>query len=208
VLARIVRGLLLAFCGLIGVAALRYPGGTWIDRQARGFDWVDNYWCDLLHSPALNGQASGAPPFAIAGMTAMAVALAVFWWSVRTSFVRGSGAYAWVPPLGVLSSVGLGVLTLLPSNLWPLLHKATVLLAGPLGLAALVLALRQWARQKDRADALWLGVLLLLLVAADLVLYAHAILTHTEGWRGTPLLQKGATLVLVLWMLRLTRASE
>ena len=36
------------FLVLYVVAAQYYPGGSQADQASRGFDWVHNYWCNLV----------------------------------------------------------------------------------------------------------------------------------------------------------------
>lgn len=50
------------------IATLLYPGGSQIEKNAIGFSWVNNYWCNLLNESATNGQPNSAKPVAMAGM--------------------------------------------------------------------------------------------------------------------------------------------
>lgn len=62
------------------LAASLYPGGSQANRTARGFNWLHNYWCNLLNQKAINGQLNTARPVAIAGMLVLCFSMAVFWW--------------------------------------------------------------------------------------------------------------------------------
>ncbi|MFM2385499.1 MAG: hypothetical protein RL660_256 [Bacteroidota bacterium] len=62
------------------IAAQFYPGGTYQNRNAQGFDWVRNFWCNLLDSTSLNGQANTARPLAIAAMALLVCCITYFWY--------------------------------------------------------------------------------------------------------------------------------
>ena len=61
------------------IAAYLYPGGSETDNSSVGFSWTNNYWCNLLHENAINGQPNSAKPFAISGMFILGFALSIFW---------------------------------------------------------------------------------------------------------------------------------
>ncbi len=61
------------------VATLLYPGGSQVDKNAVGFSWVNNYWCNLLNENAINGQRNPAKPVAMTGMLILCLTLIFFW---------------------------------------------------------------------------------------------------------------------------------
>lgn len=67
------------FAVLYFVATLLYPGGSQVDKDAVGFSWKDNYWCNLLNENAINGQPNPAKPIAVAGMFVLCLTLIFFW---------------------------------------------------------------------------------------------------------------------------------
>lgn len=69
----------LLFIILYTIAAYLYPGGSETDKTSVGFSWTNNYWCNLLHENAINGQPNSAKPFAITGMLILGFALSTFW---------------------------------------------------------------------------------------------------------------------------------
>lgn len=42
-----------------------YPGGSQADINTIGFDWVNNYWCNLMNEKGMNGELNQARSFAI-----------------------------------------------------------------------------------------------------------------------------------------------
>ena len=69
----------IVFVFLYIVATILYPGGSQIDKNAIGFSWTNNYWCNLLNESAINGQPNPAKPFAISGMLVLCLTLSLFW---------------------------------------------------------------------------------------------------------------------------------
>ena len=67
------------FVVLYVIATMLYPGGSQVDKNAVGFSWTNNYWCNLLNEYAMNGQPNPAKPVAMAGMFVLCLTLAFFW---------------------------------------------------------------------------------------------------------------------------------
>jgi hypothetical protein len=74
------------FVVLYVVAALYYPGGSNADRQTEGFDWINNYWCDLLAETAKNGVHNSGRVFALTGTIILFSSIAVFWYYLPPFF--------------------------------------------------------------------------------------------------------------------------
>ena len=69
----------LFFIALYIIAASFYPGGSETDKTTVGYSLTDNYWCNLLHDNAINGQLNTAKPIAVTAMIILCLALSVFW---------------------------------------------------------------------------------------------------------------------------------
>jgi hypothetical protein len=61
------------------IAALLYPGGSGADKTAMGYNWANNYWCNLLSEKAINGQINAARPVAVTAMFILCLSLSSFW---------------------------------------------------------------------------------------------------------------------------------
>ena len=61
------------------VAALLYPGGSETDKTSVGYNWTENYWCNLLNRSAINGQINTAKPVAMTAMIILCISLSFFW---------------------------------------------------------------------------------------------------------------------------------
>lgn len=55
-----------------------YPGGSQADLSNPGFDWVHNYWSDLMNETGRNEQPNPAEPYAIAAMVLLCIGLMIF----------------------------------------------------------------------------------------------------------------------------------
>lgn len=69
-----------AFILLYITAAAFYPGGHPADPHASGFNWLHNYWCNLLNEKAINGELNTGRSVAYAGMIVLCISLSVFWY--------------------------------------------------------------------------------------------------------------------------------
>lgn len=69
----------IVFVSLYIMATMLYPGGSQADKNAKGFSWINNYWCNLLNEYAMNGERNTARPVAFAGMSVLCISLVVFW---------------------------------------------------------------------------------------------------------------------------------
>jgi hypothetical protein len=68
------------FAVCYGLAAHSYPGGSGADPATAGFNWANNYWCNLLNSVAINGRPNGGQGYAYAAMVILALSMVLFWW--------------------------------------------------------------------------------------------------------------------------------
>jgi len=192
--------LLSAFGLLVALAMRAYPGGNWSERTAAGHRFWENYWCDLLGNPTVGGGANPSGSLLAAlGMFCFGLGLLCHWWLLAT--LLPYRPRRWVRALGTLATLGFLVVVALPSSSFPVLHGAAVLCAGPLGIAAAIIAAVVQARDRAQRPLSWLAFAVLLASATNLVFYAHAYATSTPAWHALPAVQKVATALLVSWML-------
>ena len=78
-------GILLFSCLYI-VASHYYPGGSTAHRAHEGFDWINNYWCDLIARSAKNGEPNTARNIALTAMIILFSSLALFWFYLPQFF--------------------------------------------------------------------------------------------------------------------------
>lgn len=174
------------------VATLLYPGGSQVDKNATGFDWFNNYWCNLLNEYAINGQQNPARPVAITGLLVLCLALTAFWflfsrhshsWGVGKLIIRVSGTAAMSISLFLFTDMN---------------HDLVTNLASGFGLIATVTILIVLYQMK------WYGLLIfgignLLLIAGNNYLYYHeALIVYL------PVVQKLSFAAFLLWVCCIT----
>ncbi len=186
-------------------AAMLYPGGTQFDSGAAGHGFWTNYLCDLTDEVARSGQPNPGALFGRFGMISMVVALAMLFAGAPRFFPDRPRVAKWVKATGAWCTlVTLGVPLSSVLNL-PWLHEASVLVAGPLGLAACVGVV---VGTRAHRDLTLLGVLALATALFTLSVYA----LYVAAAMSTPLLpmaQRVSLLALLAWTawlgVRLTR---
>lgn len=77
---------ILIFIGLYFYAANQYPGGSQANINSTEFDWVNNYWCNLLNEESINGKQNPARPIAILAMLILSGSLLIFFFQFSKHF--------------------------------------------------------------------------------------------------------------------------
>lgn len=79
---------ILIFIGLFVSSANLYPGGSQANPNSVGFDWINNYWCNLMNEKAMNGQKNPARTYAIIAMVILCASLALFFVQFAQKFAK------------------------------------------------------------------------------------------------------------------------
>lgn len=177
-------------------ASFYYPGGSQADGQSAGFSWVNNYWCNLLNSTAINGEANPAQPIAMTAMLVLCVSLGVFWYLFSTISLSGALSVRITQFVGVAA---MGTALLLNSSLD---HDLITNLASMLGLVAVVGTLIGLRRLQWNV-LFWFGMMNLLLVLLNNFLYYNA-----ELIRYLPLVQKISFAAFLVWFFLISMKSR
>ena len=185
--------LLLPFFGIIififlYILATRcYPGGSQIDRNAEGFSWSQNYWCNLLSVTAINGQPNKARPIAMMALIILSVALSIFW----IQFPLHSNLSKSIKRIFQLS----GLITQITAMfLFTALHDLVINVATLFGLVAMCGTLIIIYKLNWKI-LFWLGTINLLLILLNNILY------YRDGLiQFLPVVQKITFLYFLLWI--------
>jgi hypothetical protein len=179
-----------------------YPGGTWMDRSARGHDFFRNFFCDLSAGVALNGAPNPGAWCATAAMVVLALGLFHFWLILPQLFARRGRHAARIRRLGLLSAAVLPLVPLLSSARCGSLHAAVIFLAAIPGIGAAALATRAlWASPRARRPHGYLAAGMLAVSLIDGALYAvHVASGSAVPPLALPALQKVAALLLLACM--------
>ena len=176
------------------VAAVQYPGGTWMDRSTVGHSFWGNFLCDIARDLALDGRPNPAARWGRGAEWALVLSLGVFFW-IAPALVEPLRRRRTIRLLGLVATLGL---LLVPVTTGVPHALALIAGAGP-GFTATVLVLRGL---RHRPLLHWLGALALALSSAELALF----LGYNERFRATavplavPAVQRLALLAAVAWM--------
>ena len=181
---------ILAFCGLYLYSASLYPGGSQTDINSVGFDWVDNYWCNLMNEKGMNGIKNPARPIAISAMIMLCASLTFFFFQFSVLFEENK-AWKWLIRIfGTLSMVSAVLI-------FTSLHDIMTTVSSILG----VVVLFRISRNVYKSD--WTifkvsGVVCILLLGINNFIY------YSEYFIGfLPLVQKITFVLVLAWIVGL-----
>lgn len=197
-------GFLVLFVG----AASAYPGGTHFDHAALGHDFWRNTLCDVARTVALDGAPNeGACALARIAMVTLALGLGVLFVSLPRFFPSRTRLGATVRLLGLAAVPCAIAVVLLPTDRFSHLHGVAIVLAGSLGLAAVILALRGlFSDARAPGIVVALGVVSLCVAAVDFALYVAEFLSHGPAQVAVPVLERVATILVLTWMIAVAHA--
>lgn len=95
---------ILIFTGLYIYAASLYPGGSQADINSTGFDWANNYWCNLMNENGMNGVENPSRPFAISSMIILCSSLALFFFQFVKHFAESG---IWKPIIQISGTLSM-----------------------------------------------------------------------------------------------------
>lgn len=178
----------LVFIVLYFIATILYPGGSQVDKNAVGFSWINNYWCNLLNDEAINGQYNSAKPIALIALFILCCTLSFFWFAVSIHFNIPKKLKKVIQASGLLAGVAA---FLLFTNLN---HDMIINLASGFGLIATVGTLI--TLYKNNWQALFaFGLMNILQVAINnYVYYTSGLIVYL------PLVQKISFASFLIWM--------
>lgn len=176
---------IILFC----IAAAYYPGGSQMDKNAVGYDWSNNYLCNLFSEKAVNGAPNSGRMWAIVGMLFLCVSFARFFYNFSTKIPAGRAA-------NVIKFCGMGAMFFAFLVFTPL-HDFMTTLSSVLGLFAVFYVTVFIFKSKH--------VILKVLCAACLaILYLNNYIYYTQnGLAFLPILQKISFLIIVAMVLGL-----
>ena len=79
---------ILIFIGIYVYAATLYPGGSQADINSVGYDWRNNYWCNLMSEDAMNGLENPASPVALLGIVVLCSSMTLFFFHFANYFEK------------------------------------------------------------------------------------------------------------------------
>ena len=184
--------LILPILGMMGfvvlyiLAALYYPGGSWIAPGKSGFSFWNNYLCDLLDEVAINGQLNTGSIYARAALGVLCGSLLFLW--VCTPFLfRNRSWKTWVMWLSGIFAL---ITTMLLSSGK---HDLTVRIAGFFGVIALLTAFAE-LRRAGYLALMRFGYLCLFVLLGNYYIYETG-----SGIQSLPVIQKITFSCFIIW---------
>lgn len=174
---------------LLALATVAYPGGSQADAQATGFDWGNNYLCNLFGETAVNGAANSARGWAIAGWLFLCISIAGFFIDFARKIPHRNAATI-IRYFGA-SSMGVAFLAVTPY------HDPALTVASFLALVS-IFYITVFLFKSRLTYIKGLSVLCLL------ILYTCNYVYYTQQFLSTlPILQKIGLLVTLIWAIAL-----
>ena len=150
------------------IAALLYPGGSAIAKQAHGFSWLHNYWCDLFDVVAHNGTQNPSRTIAIFAMIELCFSLSGLWFLLPRLFKDNNKRHQIIQICGILS---MGIAAMLFTRF----HEEVINFGGLFGGIAVTLTFIELYRTQQKS-LFKMGVLCLLLSCFNFFIYQTKIL--------------------------------
>lgn len=174
------------FVVLYILAALNYPGGSWVVMDQEGFNFWNNYLCDLLDHNAINGEINPARFFARGSLGVLCVSLILLWYFLP----------------GLFSKKGINVVVMWLAGLLALVitmsltsgtHDITVRIAGIFGVIAFISCYIELYNAKYYS-LVYFGIACLLIFLVNYYIYETGTFI-----RSLPVIQKVTFICFMLW---------
>jgi len=178
---------IVAFVCLYLIAADQYPGGSFMDASSEGFDWSNNYWCNLYYTNAINGEPNPSRKFAIIGMCTLCASLLFFFFEFPMFFSLGK-FWRNIIPISGLSSM------ICAAFIYTDYHDVLSVLAcsfGSLSLTGMFIGLQK----RKMRNFVWTGIFCVVLIALNAYIYFRQ-----ESIFILPILQKVTFATVLLWI--------
>ncbi|NNF32427.1 MAG: hypothetical protein HKO81_05095 [Flavobacteriaceae bacterium] len=79
---------ILIFMGLYIYSTNLYPGGSQADINSIGYDWSNNFWCNLMSVKGMNGHENPARPVSLIAMVILCSSMTLFFFQFANYFVK------------------------------------------------------------------------------------------------------------------------
>ena len=178
------------FAVLFYFASLKYPGGHQEDLHSNGYDWFQNYICNLTRPIAMNQMLNPGRSYAIIALNTLCISLIAFFY--RTGNILGHNSIS-----KRIIQVS-GFLTMFTATfIFTGAHDLMILVSTVFGLILIISMVREINRSDLRFHK-WFGLLcFVLLVLCNISNYALI------GLHYLPLLQKITLVICLSWILSL-----
>lgn len=181
---------ILCFIGLYLYSSTLYPGGSQANLDTKGFDWVNNYWCNLMNKKAMNGAVNPARPFSILAMLILCLSLMLFFLQFAQTYSKSKFWRQTIKVNGILSMF-------FASLIFTKYHDLMTVLSSLFGIFVVTGIIRAIYKSKLNAYKISGVFCILLLGLNNYIYYTHHYLSLL------PLLQKCTFAIVLAWIIGL-----
>lgn len=183
---------LLIFACLYIYASTLYDGGSKVNPHKKSWDWINNYWCDLIWPTTILEQPNKASKWGVAANTILCVSTLLF-------FIAFSLVYApsdiWASVISISGAVAM-ICAMLIFSKWHDKIIGVIVLGSIPAVAGVVYGLIFF----DKKTALYWGVVALIFIAVNVYIFYTK-----KGERYLPFIQKVAFGVVLSWIFFMNR---
>ncbi len=184
-------GILLFFV-LYAYAASIYPGGSQVDTNAVGFDWIHNYWCDLMTPRVYSGAQNPSYLISVLAMAILCSSLFLFFEQFANTLLPSP---LWKRVLKYSGGISM-VLALLIATPY---HNSMIIMASIFGLLAVIIIIKTLFQTKFTGHKVIATFCIFLLILNNLCYYAGIFIYYL------PLLQKVSFAIILIWIVLLNQ---
>ena len=178
------------FVGLYIFSSTLYPGGSQANLNSEGFDWINNYWCNLMNENGMNGQPNPAKPYSIIAMIILCLSLMFFFIQFAQIYSKSKIWKRIIKTSGIIS-MSFAIL------IFTKYHDLMTTLSSIFGLFVVIGIIREVYKSKLSIYKIT-GVICILILGLNNYIY------YTQQFiEVLPLLQKITFAIVLLWIIGL-----
>ena len=178
------------FVGLYIFSSTLYPGGSQANLNSEGFDWINNYWCNLMNEKGMNGQPNPAKPYSIIAMIILCLSLMFFFIQFAQIYSKSKIWKRIIKTSGIIS-MSFAIL------IFTKYHDLMTTLSSIFGLFVVIGIIREIYKSKLSIYKIT-GVICILILGINNYIY------YTQQFiQVLPLLQKITFVIVLLWIIGL-----
>ena len=175
------------FVGLYIFSSTLYPGGSQANLNSEGFDWINNYWCNLMNEKGMNGQPNPAKPYSIIAMIILCLSLMFFFIQFAQIYSKSKIWKRIIKTSGIIS-MSFAIL------IFTKYHDLMTTLSSIFGLFVVIGIIREIYKSKLSIYKIT-GVICILILGLNNYIY------YTQQFiEVLPLLQKITFAIVLLWI--------
>ncbi|TJY33929.1 hypothetical protein [Pontimicrobium aquaticum] len=181
---------ILIFVVLFVYAASLYPGGSQADINSVGFDWFNNFWCNLMLENALNGQENLARPTAFIAIIILCSSVALNYYYFASIFEKNR---AWKLILKISGTISMVSAVFIFTKY----HDVMTTLLSVFGTFGIIAIMRRLHKNNMTFLKISGIVCIILVVMNNLFYYIENLIEYL------PVIQKMTFIVILTWVIGL-----